>query len=217
MGFPKRHPIDNCFVQNNCCCRKCVECVAATAAVASERVRGCHNGCCKNDAIHNCIDWFHDIDAGGHGNAGNHRGDCRIGDGIGEDYVKKLNDNVERLRERQRRQRNSICGPKFCRPIQWCTFGLLLLLNANGCAAEPQHQQPCESRVLDELPPDPVNIYRKTLYIRRRYSRLPVLVLLLRVWEKLFVLQYFSRWKIRFERVSWVDTLNDVGWGCGNG
>lgn len=60
------------------------------------------------------------------------------------------------------RRRQCISWTNFCRSIQLCTFALLLL-NANVIAAEPQQNQhqpsaPCEARVLEELPPDPVNM-----------------------------------------------------------
>lgn len=58
-------------------------------------------------------------------------------------------------------RRQCISWANFCRSIRLCTFALLLL-NAHVIAAEPQpnqHQQstPCEARVLEELPPDPVS------------------------------------------------------------
>lgn len=60
-------------------------------------------------------------------------------------------------------RRQCISWANFCRSIRLSTFALLLL-NANVIAAEPQQNQqqqstPCEARVLEELPPDPVNIH----------------------------------------------------------
>lgn len=78
-------------------------------------------------------------------------------------YYKNVAQNAYRIQitgtnYRQRQCRMS--WTNFCHSLRFCTYALLLL-NANIIAAEPQqnqHQQsmPCEPRVLDELPPDPV-------------------------------------------------------------
>lgn len=60
------------------------------------------------------------------------------------------------------RQRHCISWTNFCRSIWLCTL-VLLLLNVDVIAAELQQNQyqqstPCEARVLEELPPDPVSV-----------------------------------------------------------
>lgn len=63
-------------------------------------------------------------------------------------------------------RRQCISWKNFCRSIRLCAFALFLL-NADVIAAEPQqiqHQQPppCEARILEELPPDPVSLLTKS-------------------------------------------------------
>lgn len=82
---------------------------------------------------------------------------CRRNDAQNAYRIQITGTNISNVRRRQ-----CISWSNFCRSIRLCTFALLLL-NADVIAAEPQqnqHQQstPCEARVLDELPPDPVNI-----------------------------------------------------------
>lgn len=111
----------------NNCCNKCVD-----GDANERRAKQWHNGYrCRND---------HDDDD-----------DAQ--------YAYRIQITGTDVANVRRRQCNS--WTNFCRSIRLCTF-VLLLLNADIIAAEPQQNQyqqstPCEARVLEELPPDPVS------------------------------------------------------------